>query len=109
MQIIITGKDFKLTPSLKRFVTEKFEKLARYSERIISVKIELDVDRRHKKGDNCRVQVWVTLPQKILQAGLKGQEMHEVIDLVLPKIEQQIRRYKDKMKDKQKRQKSIRK
>ena len=109
MQIIITGKDFKLTPSLKRFVYGKVSKLSKYSNRIISVKVELDVDKRHKKGDNYRAQIWVTLPQKIIQAGLKGDQMHQVIDQLLPKIEQQIRRYKDRLKDREKRQKSIRK
>lgn len=108
MRIIITGKDFKLTPAIKKFVTRKLTKLSKYSKRIILVKVELDVDRHHQKGDNFRAEIWVTLPKKIIQAGLKGDEMHQVIDLLLPKIEHQIIRHKDKLKDQQKRKSSIR-
>lgn len=108
MQIIITGKDFKLTPAIKKFVTQKVSKLLKYSKRIMQVKVELDVDKHHHKGDNFRAEIWVTLPKKIIQAGLKGNNLHQVIDTLLPKIEQQLTHYKGKLKDQQKRQSSIR-
>lgn len=109
MPLIITGKDFKLTPSLKKFVTEKTNKLTKYSSKILTIKVELDIDRRHRQGDNFRAQIWVTLPGKIVRAGQKGEEMHEVMNQLMPKIEQQVKRYQDKQKDQLKKRLSIRK
>lgn len=99
MNITISAKDFKLTPAIKEYVTEKMGKLTRFSKRIERIGVELDVDHSAKSGMINRIEVWVYFPEKTLQAGLKAEHMNEAIDLVYPKIERQITSYEGKLRD----------
>ncbi len=100
MNITISAKDFDLTPSIKTYVEEKIGKLAKFSTRIKRIGVELDVDHSAKSGLLNRIEVWVYLPEKTLQAGLKAEQMREAIDLVYPKMERQIVSYEGKRRDK---------
>lgn len=109
--IILTGKDFKLTQPLKDYVTQKMNKVNKFAPRdIIEIKVELDIDKNQKKGLINRVEMSVQLPGKILKAGLKAENMREAIDLCLPKLVRRIKKYKTiKSKSKQPGSISIRK
>ena len=82
MTITISGKDFKLTPAIKQYVTEKFTKLGKFNPDVTRIGVELDVDHNVTKGKKFRVEVWVYLPSKTIEAGLKAEHMEEAIDLV---------------------------
>ena len=90
MTITISGKDFQLTPAIKEYVEEKIGKLAHFSRRIIRIGVELDVDHNVTKGMKNRIEVWIYLPGKTIQAGIKAEHMREAIDLVYPKLERQL-------------------
>ncbi len=96
MKIILSGKNFSLTPSLHRFVEENVSSLKKYSKNILKAKVELDVDKNQKSGDINRVEIWLFLPKKVLQIGLKAPEMHEAITAAVNKMERQLIKYKDK-------------
>ena len=96
MDIIISGKDFKLTPSLKTYVTEKVGKLSHYWNKIIRARVELDVDRNKKSGDLYRAQVWLEVPGKDIEVGGKASDMHAAIDMLMPKLERLIAKAKGK-------------
>ena len=98
--ITINAKDFDLTPALKEYVEEKLGKLGRFSPHIKRIGVEMDVDHAHHQGLIHRIEVWVYLPTKTLQAGLKAEHMREAIDLVYPKIERQIISHERKNRDK---------
>lgn len=99
MNITISGKDFKLTPAIKVYVEEKIGKLSRFSRRIIRIGVELDVDHNVTKGMKNRIEVWIYLPGKTIQAGLKAEHMREAIDLVYPKLERQLVAYEGKKRE----------
>lgn len=99
MTITISGKDFKLTPAIKTYVEEKIGKLSRFSRRIIRIGVELDIDHNVTKGMKNRVEVWIYLPGKTIQAGLKAEHMREAIDLVYPKLETQLVAYEGKKRE----------
>lgn len=95
--IVITGKDFQLTTSLKEYVEKKMEKISELSSLdIIGMKVELDVDKNQKSGLINRVEMSVQLPGETFKAGQKASNMREAIDLCLPKLVEQVAKYKDK-------------
>jgi ribosomal subunit interface protein len=95
--IIITGKDFKLTSPLKAYVTRKMTKISRLSSlRLEEIKIELDFDKNQKSGLIYRTEMSVQLPGTMLKAGQKGHSMQEAINLCIPKLIEQVTKYKDK-------------
>jgi putative sigma-54 modulation protein len=97
MRIIITGKDFKLTPSLKEYVQEKAVKLLKFNNHVLQVKYELDFDHNQKSGDINRVEIWATVPGRVLQVGLKASDMHAAIDVATDKINRQLVKAKEKV------------
>ena len=104
MNITISGKDFKLTPAIKEYVNEKIGKLAKFNADILRIGVELDVDHNVTKGKKNRIEVWVYLPGKTVQAGMKAEHMDEAIDLVYPIIERQIIKQKEKRRSRAARQ-----
>lgn len=101
--IIITGKNFKLTSSLKDYVMKKMGKLNEFSSlRIIEAKVELDFDHNQKSGLINRIEASVQIPGHIFKAGQKAEHMREAIDLCLPKLFEQISKFKDKILTKKK-------
>ncbi len=97
MKLIITGKDFSLTPSVKAYVTEHAARLEHFNHRIVKVKFELDVDKRHQKGENCRVEGWVEIPGNDLQAGARATDMHTAINRVIDKLSRQLSKKKRRL------------
>lgn len=96
MNIIITGKDFKLTSSIKQFVEEKMKKVERHSSKITEMRVELDVDRNQTKGEIYRAEITAHLPGSLLKAGEKAEDLHDAITLSVDKLLGQLRKYKGK-------------
>lgn len=95
--MIISAKDFKLTPSLKTYVTEKFSRLAHLSREPVSeTKVMLDVDHNKKHGLTNRIEASVVWRGRTYKAGEKATEMHEAIDLCVEKLERQLRDAKER-------------
>lgn len=104
MTITISGKDFKLSPAIKQYVEEKMSKLEKFHPHIQRIGVELDVDHNVIKGKKHRVEVWVYLPGKTIQAGMKAEHMDEAIDLVYPIIERRLVKQKEIRRSKAQRQ-----
>ncbi len=99
MPTIISGKNFKLSPAIKDYVSAKLHKLEQFSDRIIATKAELDHDTNQRTGLVYRVELSVEVPGKILKAGQKAEHLREAFDTCLPKLERQLKRYETKKKD----------
>lgn len=97
MDLIISGKNFRLTPSLKAYVEEKVGKLGRYWSKIIRARVELDVDHNQRSGDIYRTEVKLEVPGPDIRLGAKASDMHAAIDEVVPKLERLIARVKGRL------------
>jgi len=95
--MVVTAKDFKLTPSITDYVNEKFGALTRLSRQpITDIKVMLDVDRNQRHGTIARVEASAVWRGTTYKAGEKATEMHEAIDLCVEKLERQLRDAKDR-------------
>lgn len=94
--MIISAKNFRLTPNLKSFVEEKLEPLNKLSRQpIMEMKVRLDFDRNQRTGDIYRVEASVIWLGKVYKAGVKAEDMLEAVDLVKEKLERQLRDAKE--------------
>lgn len=96
MNIIISGKNFSLTPSLKNYVNDKVSKVFHYWNKIIRARVELDVDHNQTSGERYRAVIWLEIPGKDIEVGGKANDMHAAIDMLMPKLERLIVKAKDK-------------
>lgn len=96
MNIIIEGKHIDLTPALKTAVEEKFGKLADHGMPIEQIRVELDVDHHHQKGDVAKVNAHVVTERQTFIVKERASDMHAAIDIVVPKLDRQMRSFREK-------------
>ena len=96
MRIKITGRNIELTEGLKAAVEDKLNKLEKYFTPDTEVNVTLSVEKERQK-------VEVTIPMKgnIVRAEQTSDDMYVSIDLVEEIIERQLRKYKNKIVDRQ--------
>src|SRR6476659_4750557 len=95
MQLSVTFRHMDSTEALKDYAREKIERIRKYFPDPIKAHVVLACDR----GYNHIADVIITLHNGIV---IKGEEttedMYSSIDLVMAKIERQVRRYKEKLR-----------
>ncbi len=96
MNIIISGKNIDVTEGLREAVNEKLGKLERYFTDSTEVHVTLSVEKERQK-------IEVTIPMKgnTVRAEQVSSDMYCSIDLVEEIIERQLRKYKNKLVQKQ--------
>ncbi|MFA5052342.1 MAG: ribosome-associated translation inhibitor RaiA [Patescibacteria group bacterium] len=103
MKLIISAKDFRVNQWLKDYVTKKMEKLEKLLPETVDAKVELDHDHNQHTGLVYRAEASVTLGGKTIKAGEKGITMEAAIDLTVPKLVAQVKKFKDKRQTLQRR------
>ena len=96
MKFIIVGRNIEVTPGLRAAVEEKIGKLDKYFNPDTEVHVTLSVEKDRQKME-------VTIPVKgsIIRSEQVSNDMYVSIDLVEEIIERQLKKYKNKIVDKQ--------
>lgn len=94
MKINIKATKTTLTPSIKDAVGKKLENLAKFLRPENTVYVELEVDKKHKSGLVYRTEIKIT-PHGFF-ADARAEDFYAALDLTLPKIKEQLVKYKDK-------------
>ena len=94
MNLNITGRHFEVTPALKEYVENKFNKINNHFDHVINAKFILSVE----KFDNI-VDATIHLPHLDINAKSVDEDMYKSIDLVITKLDKQVIKYKEKNKD----------
>lgn len=104
MEILIRGDKLKITDGIKEHVEEKLKKLDKYLEGSDQVKANVLV--RVKDKDQI---IEVTIPTKkyTLRAEEKHADLYAAIDLVIDKLERQIRKNKTRLSKKYKKEEPV--
>lgn len=92
MNINITGIDVDMTDPLRKYVASKIEKLKTHFNNITNVHVTLQVDKiRHiAKAD-------LHLSLKEIHATANAENMYAAIDLLIDKLDAQIKKHKEKL------------
>ena len=98
MEILIRGTKLEITDSMKDYVKEKLSKLDKY---LVDQKAKANV---LVKVHNYLQKIEVTIPLKtlILRAEEEQQDFYAAVDLVINKLERQIRKNKAKLQKRDK-------
>jgi len=97
MQINITSKGTELTAALKEYAEKKLQKIEHFFHNIQKIEIELDVNKIKEEAERqiAKVTVWASGTK--LHATESTDNMYASIDLIIDKIDQQIKKFKDKL------------
>ena len=88
----IRGKNIEVTPALRDYVEKKVGKVTKYFDNVGEITVLLTVSK-----DRHIVEVTVPVQGILLRGQEATMDMYTSIDLVIEKIERQIRKYKTKL------------
>ena len=95
MQITVSGRHMGVSESLKEYCSEKSERLVRYFDRITSIEIILD-GKNGRHDAEMIVHADGTTP---FVAHEQHADAYAAVDLLLDKVENQLRRHKEKLRN----------
>jgi putative sigma-54 modulation protein len=94
MQIDLTGHHVDITEPLRNYVDEKFERLERHFDSVTDVHVVLSVEKlRHK------AEATMMISGGKLFADSTEADMYAAIDGLADKLDRQLKKHKEKMKD----------
>ena len=92
MQVRITGRNIQLTEAMKNYVNKKIKRLEKYLEEPISIQVILNVEKfRHI------AEVNISSKTGNFYGSEESHDIYASIDMVMDKLEEQVRRRKEKM------------
>jgi putative sigma-54 modulation protein len=98
VQIKVSTRHGRLNDGTQEFIQEKANRLLHYFERLMM--IEVTVDLQEDKNGEKTVEFLVSAEHKHdFVAHAKHKDILAAVDLVLDKLEQQVRKYKEKIQD----------
>ncbi len=96
MRFVIVGRNIEVTDGLKEAVEEKLGKMDRFFAPDTEVKVTLSVEKERQK-----IEVTIPVKGSIIRSEQVSNDMYVSIDLVEEVIERQLKKYKNKLIDKQ--------
>ena len=96
MKFIIIGKNIDVTEGLRSAVEDKIGKLEKYFTDETEVHVTLSVEKERQK-----IEVTIPVKGSIIRSEQESSDMYVSIDLVEEIIERQLKKYKNKLVDKQ--------
>ena len=97
MEVLIRGNKVEVTDSMKEYVKEKLSKLDKYYVEDLKATVLVKIRNYTQK-----VEVTIPLKTLILRAEEESEDFYSAVDLVVNKLERQIRKNKTKLKKKEK-------
>lgn len=94
MQLNITGHHIEVTDSLKAYVSEKIERLEKHFDHVNNVHVILSVEKLRQKSE-----ATVHVNGASLFADSTEEDMYAAIDSMVDKLDRQIKKHKEKLKD----------
>jgi putative sigma-54 modulation protein len=104
MNFNIRGENIEVTPALREYVEQKVGKLDRYFTDGLDSNVNVNLKVYNNKQ---KIEVTIPMAQMTLRAEERHNDLYAAIDLVVDKLERQIRKHKTKVNRKFKDQGAI--
>lgn len=94
MNLNVTGHHVEVTSSMRNYVADKFTRLQRHSESLYDVHVILSVEKQRQTAE-----ATLQVTGSKLFAETTQTDMYAAIDLLVDKLDRQLIRHKEKLKD----------
>ena len=91
MQINFTGHGMEVTPALRTFTQEKFDKLERHFDKITAINVVFDVEKLRKIAE-----ATILIAKAELHASSESEDMYAAVDTLVDKLDKQLIKHKEK-------------
>lgn len=101
MKLVIHGKNIEITDAIREYVHQKIKKAAvRFQHITNEVDVHLSVGRNPRINPNQTAEVTIYANGNVIRAEESSENLYASIDLVANKIARQLRKYKERRRDK---------
>jgi putative sigma-54 modulation protein len=97
VNVTIHSHNVPLDQALKDYAEAKLRRLDRHFDRIVDARLEFDLDGRKSVDPQKIACLYVHVNRTLLSGKVKARDLHECVDLVVDKIDQQLRRRKERL------------
>lgn len=95
MNLHLTAHHLEITPAIRDYSTEKFDKIKRHFENVvIDVNVIFSVEKLKQKAE-----ATMHVSGKNLFVECEDENLYTAIDMLVDKLERQVRRHKEKLSD----------
>ncbi len=98
MKLVLTTHNLTLTKAIENHLLDRLEKLDHFDRRAIDARVTLELDHKRAPEKQFTCSVRLAMPGPDLFAEDAQSDLYTAIDLVVKKIEQQIRKRHSKRK-----------
>jgi putative sigma-54 modulation protein len=95
VQIKISARHGHLSDATQQFIRDKAEKLLHFFERLMMIEVTVDLKEGTKSVE---FLLWAEHKHQFV-ASERNEDILAAVDLVMSKLESQLRRYKEKIQD----------
>jgi putative sigma-54 modulation protein len=92
----LIGRDIDITDAMRTYAEDKLSKLDRFSDQIVDARVVMSFDDRIG-GAPAKVEVQLNVPNGIIRAEERAGDTYAAIDLVVDKLDRQLKRYKGRL------------
>ena len=97
MEIQLTAKHLKITPSICDYVRQKMEKAQKYFDHIVWGQAFLFIEKRAHNAE-----MVIHTPRQTFRALATAADLYSAVDLASDKIDAQLKKYKERLKSRHK-------
>ncbi|HEY6612046.1 MAG TPA: ribosome-associated translation inhibitor RaiA [Pseudomonas sp.] len=91
MQVNISGQHLEVTDTLRDYINEKLERLARHFDKITNVQVIMQVEKLQQK-----IEATLHIAGGEVVANAEHTDMYAAIDLLADKLDRQLIKHKEK-------------
>ena len=92
MQISITGHHIDITPALRTYVDNKFNRLERHFDRMTNIHVILSIEKERQKAE-----ATIHVSRGNVFADEEHEDMYAAIDGLVDKLDRQLKKHKEKL------------
>ncbi|MEO1593205.1 MAG: ribosome-associated translation inhibitor RaiA, partial [Cyanobacteria bacterium J06632_22] len=101
MELVIQGKNIDITPSIRRYVSQKIEKAVSHFQTLITeVDVNLSVARNPRITPSQTAEITVYVNRAVVRVEESSDSLYASIDMVADKLCRQLRKYKERYREK---------
>ena len=93
MQVNLSGHHVEITDSMRAYVVEKLDRLARHFDHVTNVQVILSVEKLEQKAEAS-----LHLAGNDIFAEAVNEDMYAAIDALADKLDRQVLKHKEKLK-----------
>jgi len=100
MKLVIHGKNIEITDAIREYVHQKIEKAVNHFQHITNeVDVHLSVAKNPRINSHQTAEVTIYANGNVIRAEESSENLYASIDLVANKIARQLRKYKERTRD----------